>query len=48
MKSLNENFEHLNDREKFLYIMSLEDKKPLLRYISYTSPAAILPNYVTV
>ena len=49
MKSYFQNFEHLSDREKFLYILSFEDKMPLLKYISNTttsSPAAVLPDYV--
>ena len=49
MKSYFQNFEHLSDREKFLYILSFEDKMPLLKYISNTttsSPAADLPDYV--
>ena len=44
-----QNFVHLSDREKFLFIMSFEDKIPLVRYISNTTkspPAAAPPNYI--
>ena len=47
MKSHCKNFEYLSDRQKFMYIMSFEEKKPLLRYMSTdSSTAAVLPDYV--
>ena len=49
MVSHSQNFEHLSDREKFLYILSSKDKMSLLKFITNTtekSPAAVSSDYV--